>query len=48
MVSGRRRSSADRKGLLTPYDIVQTANGTLVAEFFFTSRSPLGVNDSAE
>ena len=24
-------------GLLRPYDIVQTAPGTLVAEFFFTS-----------
>lgn len=24
-------------GLLKPYDIVQTAPGTLVAEFFFTS-----------
>jgi hypothetical protein len=26
-------------GLLRPYDIVQTAPGTLVAEFFFTSES---------
>jgi hypothetical protein len=25
-------------GLLKPYDIVQTASGTVVAEFFFTSR----------
>ena len=25
-------------GLLKPYDIVQTAAGTVVAEFFFTSK----------
>jgi len=28
-------------GLLKPYDIVQTASGTVVAEFFFTSKLAL-------
>lgn len=30
-------------GLLKPYDIVQTAPGTLVAEFFFTSTFSLSL-----
>ena len=33
-------SEAVAHGLLKPYDIVKTAAGTVVAEFFFTSTCP--------
>lgn len=34
-------------GLLKPYDIVQTASGTVVAEFFFTSTSSVFACDGS-
>lgn len=38
---GERELQLNHIGLLKPYDIVKTAGGTVVAEFFFTSESLL-------